>query len=136
MVNPGLYPSFRKAIGIEEIEDTAARELFIAMEECYVREESGADAVLSRVSSVPLRNFVVSKGISGEFSGNPEQLMQDGIKRLHQKKLRRRLSGLAAELHGLEHDPVARGREDRLDELLTEKMYIDAELRRLKEDKV
>ncbi|MDR3172969.1 MAG: DNA primase [Treponema sp.] len=136
MVNSGLYPSFRKAIGIEEIEDTAARELFIAMEECYVREESGADAVLSRISSIPLRNFVVSKGISREFSGNPEQLMKDGIKRLNQKKFRRRLSEIAAELHGLEHNPSVQGREERLDELLTEKMHIDTELRRLKEDKV
>jgi DNA primase len=136
MVNSGLYPSFRKAIGIEEIEDTAARELFIAMEECYVREESGPEAVLSRISSAPLRNFVVSKGVSREFSGNPEQLMKDGIKRLNQKKLGRRLSELAAELHGLEHDPSVQGREERLDELLTEKMRIDAELRRLKEDKV
>jgi DNA primase len=131
MVNSELYPSFRKAIGIEEIEDTAARELFIAMEECYVRDESGADAVLSRISSVPLRNFVISRGVSREFSGNPEQLMKDGIKRLNQKKLRRRLSGIAAELHGLEHDPSVQGREDRLEELLTEKMHIDAELRRL-----
>jgi DNA primase len=131
MVNPGLYPSFRKAIGIEEIEDTAARELFIAMEECYVREESGADVILSRISSLPLRNFVVSKGVSQEFSGNPEQLMKDGIKRLNQKKLRRKLSELAAELHGLEHNPSVQRREDRLDELLAEKMHIDAELRRL-----
>jgi DNA primase len=136
MVNSGLYPSFRKAIGIEEIEDTAARELFIAMEECYVREESGADAILSRISSIPLRNFVVSKGISREFSGNPEQLMKDGIKRLNQKKLRRRFSEIAAELHSLEHNPSVQGREGRLDELLTEKIHIDTELRRLKEDKV
>jgi DNA primase len=136
MVNPALYPSFRRAIEIEEIENAAARELFIAMEECYVREESGADAVLSRISSVPLRNFVVSKGISREFSGNPEQLMKDGIKRLNQKKLRRRLSEIAAELHGLEHKPSVQGREARLDELLAEKIHVDAELRRLKEDKV
>jgi DNA primase len=131
MVNFRLYPSFRKAIGIEEIEDTAARELFIAMEECYVREESGADAILSRISSGPLRNFVVSRGVSREFSGNPEQLMHDGIKKLNQKKLRRRLSEIAAELHSLEHNPSVQGREGRLDELLAEKMHIDTELRRL-----
>jgi DNA primase len=136
MVNSGLYPLFRKAIGIEEIEDRAAKELFIAMEECYVREEGGVDAILSRISSVPLRNFVVSKGISREFAGNPEQLMNDGIKRLNQKKLRRRLSEIAAELHGLEHNPSVQRQEDRLDELLTEKMHIDTELRRLKEAKV
>jgi DNA primase len=136
MVNFKLYPAFRKAIGIEEIEDAAARELFIAMEECYVREESGTDAILSRISSAPLRNYVASKGVSREFSGNPERLMEDGVRRLNQKRLRRRLAGISAELHSLEHDPAVQGREGRLDELLAQKMHIDAELRRLKEDKV
>jgi DNA primase len=136
LVNFGLYPEFRRIVGIEEIEDAAARELFIAMEECYVRDESGADAVLSRISSVPLRNYAASKGVSKEFSGNPGQLMRDGIKKINQKKLRRRLSDIAAELHGLEHNPAALGRQDRLDELLAQKIHIDTELRRLKEDKV
>ncbi|MDR0399773.1 MAG: DNA primase [Treponema sp.] len=136
LVNFGLYPEFRRIVRVEEIEDTAARELFIAMEECYVRDESGADAILSRISSVPLRNYVVGKGVSREFSGNPGQLMKDGINRLNQKRLRRRLSDIAAELHGLEHNPAAQGRQDRLDELLAEKIHIDTELRHLKEDKV
>jgi DNA primase len=136
MVNFQLYPAFRAAIGIDEIEDTAAKELFIAMEECYIREERGADSLLSRISSEPLRNYVAGKGVSREFEGNPEQLMRDGIKKISQKKLRRRLSEIAAELHGLEHNPAVPGRERRLDELLMQKMDIDTELRRLKEDKV
>jgi DNA primase len=136
MVNFQLYPVFRAAIGIDEIEDAAAKELFIAMEECYIREERGADSLLSRISSEPLRNYVAGKGISKEFEGNPEQLMKDGIKKISQKKLRRRLSEIAAELHSLEHNPAVIGREHRLDELLIQKMDIDTELRRLKEDKV
>jgi DNA primase len=136
MVNFQLYPAFRAAIGIDEIEDAAAKELFIAMEECYIREERGAGSLLSRISSEPLRNYVAGKGVSREFEGNPEQLMRDGIKKISQKKLRRRLSELAAELHSLEHNPAVLGREGRLDELLIQKMDIDTELRRLKEDKV
>jgi DNA primase len=142
MVNFQLYPAFRKALEIDEIEDAAARELFIAMEECYIREESGADALLSRISSVPLRNYVASKGTTMEFAGNPEQLMKDGIKKVSQKGLRRRLSDIAAELHSLEHNPRPEapgqggpGWGHRLDELLVQKMDIDTELRRLKEDK-
>jgi DNA primase len=136
MVNFHLYPRFRKAIGIDEIEDAAAKELFIAMEECYVREESGAGSLLSRISSEPLRNYVAGKGISKEFEGNPEQLMMDGIRKLSQKRLGRRLSEIAAELRSLEQSPPVAGREHRLDELLIQKMDIDTELRRLKEDKV
>jgi DNA primase len=136
MVNFQLYPLFRAAIEIDEIEDAAAKELFIAMEECYIREESGADSLLSRISSEPLRNYVAGKGISKEFEGNPEQLMRDGIKKISQKKLRRRLSEIAAELHSLEHNPAVIEREHRLDDLLIQKMNIDTELRRLKEDKV
>jgi DNA primase len=135
MVNSSLYPAFRGEVHIDEIEDAAARELFIAMEECYIREERGPDALLSRIVSPSLRNYVAGKGISGEFAGNPEQLMRDGIKKIIQKRLRRRLSGIAAELYGLERNPAG-GRENRLDELLVEKMHIDAELRRLKEGKV
>jgi DNA primase len=136
MVNSSLFPVFRREVNGDEIEDAAAKELFIAMEECYIRDETGPDALLSRISSPALRNYVAGKGISKEFSGNPEQLMRDGIKKLSQKKLRRRLSEIAAELYGLEHDPAAERRETRLDELLVEKMNIDAELHRLKEGKI
>ncbi|MDR0732287.1 MAG: DNA primase [Treponema sp.] len=136
MVNSSLYPAFRREVNRDEIEDAAAKELFIAMEECYIRDENGPDALLSRISSPSLRNYVASKGISKEFSGNPEQLMRDGIKKLSQKKLKRRLSEIAAELYGLEHDPAIERRESRLDELLVEKMHIDTELRRLKEGKI
>jgi DNA primase len=137
MVNSSLYPVFRREVDRDEIEDAAAKELFIAMEECYIRDENGPDALLSRISSPSLRSYVAGKGISKEFSGNPEQLMRDGIKKLSQKKLGRRLSEIAAELYSLEHDPAAReGRESRLEDLLVEKMYVDAELRRLKEGKV
>jgi DNA primase len=136
MVNSSLYPVFRREVNKDEIEDVAAKELFIAMEECYIRDENGPDALLSRISSPSLRNYVASKGISKEFSGNPEQLMRDGIKKLSQKKLKRRLSEIAAELYGLEHNPAIERRESRLDELLVEKMHIDAELRRLKEGKI
>jgi DNA primase len=135
MVNSSLYPAFRGEVHIDEIEDAAAKELFIAMEECFIREERGPDALLSRISSPSLRNYVAGKGISGEFAGNPEQLMRDGIKKIIQKRLRRRLSDIAVELYGLEHNPAG-GRENRLDELLVEKMHIDAELRHLKEGKI
>ncbi|GHV92197.1 DNA primase [Spirochaetia bacterium] len=141
LVNFHLYPSFRNAISIKEIEDPAAKELFIAMEESYIHEESGIDDLLSRISSPALRNYVVEKGTAGEFSGSPrqqqeqlEQLIKDGIKKVKHKRLRQRLSEITAELHNLEHDPSPKEdgfrKDSRLEELIVEKMHIDAELHR------
>ncbi|MDR0997965.1 MAG: DNA primase [Treponema sp.] len=143
LVNFRLYPNFRKAISIDEVEDPAAKELFIAMEESYINEEGGVDDLMARISSPALRRYVAEKGTSKEFLNDPEQLVKDGIKRIQQKKLRRRLSEIVAELHSLESPagndgfpgeraPGAGFRPDlRIEELLVEKMHIDTELRRL-----
>jgi DNA primase len=142
LVNFHLYPNFRKAVSIDEIEDPAAKELFIAMEESYINEEGGVDDLMARIPSPALRRYVAEKGTSGEFLKDPEQIVKDGIKKIQQKKFKRRLSEIVAELHRMES--LAGGKElpgeavsggvrvdSRIEELLVEKMHIDTELRRL-----
>jgi DNA primase len=142
LVNFRLYPNFRKAISIDEVEDPAAKELFIAMEESYINEEGGVDDLMARISSPALRRYVAEKGTSKEFLNDPEQLVKDGIKKIQHKKLRRRLSEIVAELHSLESPagkdgfpgetaPGAVRPDLRIEELLVEKMHVDTELRRL-----
>jgi DNA primase len=123
-VNFHLYPQFRSVMDIREIEDPAAKELFIALEECFVHEESGMEVLLSRISSGPLRKFVLEKGASGEFSGSPEELLLDGVKILKKRRLQRRLSAIVSEMR----NP---GGEARLEELVSEKMHLDAQIREL-----
>jgi DNA primase len=142
LVNFRLYPNFRKAVSIDEIEDPSAKELFIAMEESYINEEGGVDDLLARIPSPALRQYVAEKGTSKEFVKDPEQLVKDGIKKIQQKKLKRRLSEIVAELHNLESLAGEKGRpaetgpggvrtDFQIEELLLEKMHIDTELRRL-----
>jgi DNA primase len=132
-VNMELYPEFRASIEMKEIEDPCAKELFVALEECFINEESGTDAFLARISSSGLRNFIVERGISPEFRANekrdPKKLMEDGIKRVKEKKLRRRLSEINAELRIMERNPGNAG--DDLSGLVAEKMQLDAEIRKL-----
>jgi DNA primase len=132
-VNMELYPEFRASIEMKEIEDPCARELFVALEECFINEESGTDAFLARINSDSLRNFIVERGISPEFRANekrdPKKLMEDGIKRVKEKKLRRRLSEINAELRIMERNTGAAG--DDLSGLVAEKMQLDAEIRKL-----
>jgi DNA primase len=132
-VNMDLYPEFRASIDIKEIEDPCAKELYVALEECFMNEESGADAFLARINSGTLRSFVVERGMSPEFRANekrdPKKLMEDGIKRFKEKKLRRRLSEINADMRIMERNTGAAG--DDLNGLVAEKMQLDAEIRKL-----
>jgi DNA primase len=132
-VNMDLYPEFRASIKMKEIEDPCAKELFVALEECFINEENGTDAFLARINSGSLRNFIVERGISPEFRADakrdPKKLMEDGIKRIKEKKIRRRLSEINAELRLMERNPGNAG--DDLSGLVAEKMQLDAEIRKL-----
>ncbi|MDR1221132.1 MAG: DNA primase [Treponema sp.] len=138
-VNDSLYSQFRARLSIEEIEDPAAKDIFIALEECFVHDETGLDALLPRISSENARKFIVERGVTTEFSSNPEQLVSDGIKRIKQKRIERRSAKIVTELRLIEGNQNKDENTYRLaaldDELLLEKMHIDAELCKLKENK-
>jgi DNA primase len=131
-VNFHLYPQLRGVLEIKEIEDPFAKELFVVLEECFINEESGIENILSRISSEALRKFVAEKGVSKEFSGDPEQLLTGSINVLKKRRLQRRLSTIISELRraGNENSPPGAG-ETRIEELLSEKMYLDAQIREL-----
>jgi DNA primase len=130
-VNLRLYPQFRGAVDLGEIEDPDARELFIALEECFVHDETTTEELLFRIGSEPLRNFIVEKGTSKEFSGDPEELLADGVRGLKKRKLQRRLSGIVLELRNAGNRPSSPADESRMAELLSEKMCLDAQIREL-----
>ena len=129
-VNMDLFSEFRAAIKMSEIGDNAAKELYVALEECFRNEENGIETLLPRITSPVLRSFVIKRGISPEFKGDekrdPRKLMEDGIRRVKEKKLRRRLSEIGAELRLMEREPGSD-----VDDLIAEKMFVDAEIRKL-----
>jgi DNA primase len=127
-VNFHLYPQLRSALEIKEIEDPFAKELFIVLEECFINDESGIENILARISSEALRKFVTEKGISREFSGDPEQLLTGSVTVLKKRRLQRRLSAIIGELRSVGKTPSG---GTRLEELLSEKMYLDAKIREL-----
>jgi len=127
-VNMELYPEFRSALEIKEIEDKCAKELFIAMEECFSHDESGIDYLLARINDEDLRNYVADRGTSGEFKGDPRRFMEDGINKIRKKKLEKRLLEINAQMRESE-----RKNENvvNIDELLAEKIFIDSQIRKL-----
>jgi DNA primase len=126
------YPQFRRDLGIQEVEDPDARELFIALEECFVRDEAGMEDLLPRIGSEELRNFVIRWSGSGEFAMNPEHLISDGVQKIKRHRLEKRLSDIVVELRMVAAenpgDAVSLDLEKRVEELMIEKKHIDAQV--------
>jgi DNA primase len=130
----GNYPQLRPLISIKEIEDSAAKDLFIALEDCFSHDEVGPDnkikldILLPRINSANVRRFISERGISDEFSSNSEKLISDGIKRIRLKRIERRRAKIVIELS------IAASEKDaaRIEELLLEKEHLDVELQSFK----
>ena len=144
-VNMELYGELRTALEIKEIDDRSAKELFIALEECYQHDESGIDSLLSRIKNEPLKKFIVKYGDSPEFKGSSAEglrkLMEDGINEIRKKKLRKRLNEISIELRNIERMPLGENGQPTaasqpetsldIDDLLAEKKDIDMQIRKL-----
>ena len=128
-VNMEFYKDFRAVLEIKEIEDMAAKEIFIALEECFKHDENGIDYLLSRIKDDDLRNYVAQRGTSGEYSSNSaRKFMEDGITEIKIKKYRKRIAEINAQMRETER----RGEGSNLiDELLDEKSAIDSLIRKL-----
>jgi DNA primase len=116
-------------IVLSDLDDERARSLFVALEEAYRAEEPGFEALCARVEDAGLRDLAIRKVSSGEFDMNQERLVADGVRRIRQRALRKKIDTLAAEMKKAERetqDPA------RMRELLAEKMHLDGELERLK----
>ncbi|MDR0600707.1 MAG: DNA primase [Treponema sp.] len=129
-VNPGLFKALRAALSLDDLEDPRARELYIILEEWY--RESGAlgrgtggRGLIDRVAEGELRDFIMRGETSGAFA-NPEKLLGDGVLKIKGKILERKRRDIIRELR----DPALKA--DTQGDLLSEKMYIDAELTRLR----
>jgi len=129
-LNMELYTEFRAEVEIKEIEDLAAKEIFIALEECFIHDENGIDSLLSRIKDEDLGGFIADRGTSGEYRGNnARRLMEDGITKIKIKKYKKRLTEINAQMREIERTKEG---SSIIDELLEEKKLIDAQIRKLK----
>lgn len=124
-LHASLFSRLRAAIAFGDVEDPRARELYLALEESYRAEKMDLPSVLSRIGPSDLRESVLEAAASGEFDEQSERLIEDGIRNARRKLLHRKLDDLLERLHD------SSGPE--IQELLAEKMHLDAELAGLKE---
>jgi DNA primase len=125
--NRDYFSHVRTVITVDDFEDSRARHLYVALEECFREGETSAEALLRRLDDQALREILLEKTASGEFSISPERLIQDGLRAVRVRSLERRRRVLSQEL-----SRVSKADVPRLRELLSEKMYLDEELQSLK----
>jgi len=123
------FSFIRSRISLDNLAEEPARELFICMEECFRTGVWNGDAILERIENVALREFVIQKLVSEEFSVNREGIVRDAVARIQKNTLERQRNDVVKEMKKLKAENA---QEDRLTELLERKMYLDGELEKLR----
>ncbi|MDR1929422.1 MAG: DNA primase [Treponema sp.] len=127
--HPELFKELRTKLSVEDLDDPHAKELYIILEERFRNDMeglSGDPAFLNGIEEGELRDFIIRQNASGAFSKSGK-ILEDGIARVKARVLERRRKEIIRFLH----TPDSTGM--RQEDLLAEKIHIDAELMRLKE---
>jgi len=132
-----LFSRFRFSLDINDFGDPYAKEIYIALEECFRYGEDGIDELLARISSPELKKIIVERSVTGEFSNNTEQFINDGIKKIKRKGLEQKQKEIIIKLRSLKKNSSGEGNaSDTMDdvrELLADKMRLDEELNQMKQ---
>lgn len=129
IVNRQFFPLVRSALRPDDLDDTRAKELFIALEECFRAEEESLEHLLKRIDNQEVRDLVLQKLASDEFLVNSDKLIREAIAQIRLRSIEKRRAAIAQRIRRAERSG---GGEDIVRELLVERMYLDKELEKLK----
>ena len=137
-VNPGMFGEIRADFIPEDLDDPGARELYIILEEWFRESEPGnykgpgsSLELLDRLQDGNLRDFILRQEALGSFA-NPAKIIAGGMVRIKIKILEKKRRELIRELRNTTLNEIPHNDVQRQEILLAEKVYIDAELAKLK----
>lgn len=128
-VNRSHFARARSMIDVQDIESPEARKMFIALEECYRNDEDDMERFLLRMGDDRLGRLVMEKDARGEFSIDPERFIDGGVRKVRIRSLERKRDEINRSIIKMSSTgPDGAG----INDLMYEKMYLDAELLKLK----
>jgi DNA primase len=127
VLNAERFESLRNAIAADDLDDFRARDLYIALEECFRTEDMRVESVLARVEDESTVRFVREASVSGELSINTDKLISDGVAAIKRRSIERKRERLLAKIADAET-----GGGGGLMDLLAEKKRLDAEWEAIK----
>lgn len=133
IANAELFEAARSEIGPADFDDEPLKDAFIVMEECFRSGDQQVTAVVERLTSAGLKEFILQRISDGAYSINPDRFVLDGVRRVKLRALEARKQRVVSRIR--EYDAERDGDELSLNDLLYEKMYLDGELTRIKEER-
>jgi DNA primase len=127
-VNRGLFAGARNLISADDLWDRGARELFVALEDCFRRGEDDTDSLARRLESDELRQLYLRKLATDEFTEHPEEYVSSGIQQIRIGAVARKRQTVLERLRNAERDHA----DEEVSELLADKIHLDTELERLR----
>ena len=126
--NRDAFSSVRNTIDIDDIVDSRAKKVYILLEEMYRKDDFQNNNLLSEIDDEDLRELLAYKLSIGEYRINSEQLIKDGVNKIKERnfKNKRREVEMLIRKSDYSHNRIE------LEQLLTEKKYLDEELLRIK----
>jgi DNA primase len=128
-VNRSSFPRIRSLMDVQDLESAEARKIFIALEESYRNDDDDMERFLARIGDDRICLLIMEKAARGEFTIHPEQLIDDGVKAVRIRSLEGKRDEINRSITKI---PAAGPDSAGINDLMYEKMYIDAELVKLK----
>jgi DNA primase len=126
-----MFPYVRSMLTPDDFADDEGKSLFILLEDCYRKEDMDHLKILARIENEGLKALVLEKLNSGEFELNQDRLIKDSVLRMKLRSLDMKRQNVSKAISRLEKEPEA---AEKLKDLISEKMYLDEELSKLKDD--
>ena len=90
IANVDYFSMMRSSLSVDDFEDVLARDMFIALEECYREGSMSYDNFLSKCTDERVQLIVSQSVTSGEFAINSEKTVEDCIWLIRKNSLERK----------------------------------------------
>lgn len=124
-----LFKKMRNEISVDDLEDVQAKRMFIVLEECSRSDTYSVASILERCENDEVRSLIIKA--SGEYSDHQQQSVDDSIKLIKLRKLRRESEQILNRIRRLERSSISEERAQ-LKELMLQKQEISKQIEMLK----
>ena len=127
LLNIDYFSEIRNILSLEDFTDPTARQVFILMEEGYRTGTKGLSNILDQIENGNLKELLVEKAATEEFSQNPRRIIYDTVMKIQYRNLVNKRDDLLSSLKIVEKQEPWR-----MNELLVDKMVLDRKIEDLK----
>ena len=129
-INRYEFRYVRTHVAAEDLQDNRAKELYVALEECFRGAEDSLDALVYRIQDESLKGLVIEKAAVAEFAEKGPEIIQDSVVGIRERSFKQKREHVNASMRKLEKENAG---QDQIRPLIEEIMWIDAELQKLKD---